>query len=151
MAQAAKLLRAVRMLTENRQCNLCGNAASKRCAGCGTVWYCSAEHQKQDWKAGHKLACLQLQSLKGDEKWESDIRESEAVCILARCNPLRHQCIAFSSNLTLGIILFWLQQPTPHIIVGVILCRRVCGHVSMVNQKGLPTAARAACPVRRDP
>ena len=30
---------------------------SKRCAGCMSVWYCSVECQRADWKARHKQVC----------------------------------------------------------------------------------------------
>jgi len=37
-------------------CALCGIAANKRCARCGVVFYCSKEHQTEDWKV-HKQNC----------------------------------------------------------------------------------------------
>ncbi len=41
---------------EEGKCNECGAPASKKCAGCGSVFYCSVEHQKEDWSS-HKLFC----------------------------------------------------------------------------------------------
>lgn len=39
-------------------CGFCGKAgASKRCAGCKKVHYCSRAHQQQHWKTGHKGVC----------------------------------------------------------------------------------------------
>lgn len=32
------------------KCSVCGGVASKLCSGCGSVGYCSREHQKDDWK-----------------------------------------------------------------------------------------------------
>ncbi|CAG9129457.1 unnamed protein product [Plutella xylostella] len=37
-------------------CNICCSKATQKCAGCQTVYYCSKEHQKKDWKM-HKLLC----------------------------------------------------------------------------------------------
>jgi hypothetical protein len=40
-------------------CSGCGTPGSgfKKCGRCKTACYCSAECQKKDWKAGHKLQC----------------------------------------------------------------------------------------------
>ncbi|CAG0917128.1 unnamed protein product [Notodromas monacha] len=39
-------------------CWVCGQPAyGKRCSKCKTATYCSALHQKTDWKAGHRKAC----------------------------------------------------------------------------------------------
>ena len=48
----------------SRSCPIC--AATDKlsaCAQCGTVWYCTREHQKQHWKAGHKQSCKERQNL----------------------------------------------------------------------------------------
>lgn len=34
----------------------CGKAGSKRCGGCGSIYYCSVEHQKAHW-GEHKTQC----------------------------------------------------------------------------------------------
>ena len=44
------------IIMEDGKCNECGAAASKKCAGCGSVYYCSIEHQKADWTS-HKPFC----------------------------------------------------------------------------------------------
>ena len=38
-------------------CGTCGSPASLVCGGCGDVAYCSKDHQKAGWKAGHKTEC----------------------------------------------------------------------------------------------
>jgi len=42
-------------------CNVCGQEGGEqslqRCSACHVVWYCSQEHQKQDWKKIHKTQC----------------------------------------------------------------------------------------------
>ncbi|KAJ7038409.1 hypothetical protein C8F04DRAFT_951224 [Mycena alexandri] len=38
-------------------CTVCRKATSQKCARCGTAFYCTAEHQKSDWKT-HKYACV---------------------------------------------------------------------------------------------
>lgn len=43
-----------------QRCKLCKcEGAAKRCSACQEVWYCSRDHQKQDWKA-HKEHCTGL-------------------------------------------------------------------------------------------
>jgi hypothetical protein len=44
-------------------CEVCGKESKSRCSACKSVFYCGAEHQKEDWKA-HKVVCGQ----KRDEK-----------------------------------------------------------------------------------
>ena len=39
------------------KCLVCGCLGLKRCGQCNKVHYCSREHQKWDWRAGHKLLC----------------------------------------------------------------------------------------------
>ena len=38
-------------------CAFCGSPATLICGGCGEVAYCSRDHQKKHWKAGHKVNC----------------------------------------------------------------------------------------------
>eukprot|EP01064_Diplonema_japonicum_P031315 TRINITY_DN5551_c0_g1_i1.p1 TRINITY_DN5551_c0_g1~~TRINITY_DN5551_c0_g1_i1.p1 ORF type:complete len:577 (+),score=127.99 TRINITY_DN5551_c0_g1_i1:62-1732(+) len=42
-----------------RKCEFCARrrAEMARCAGCKIAYYCSPEHQKLDWKQGHKKSC----------------------------------------------------------------------------------------------
>ncbi|EAT46912.1 AAEL001936-PA [Aedes aegypti] len=37
-------------------CPVCNQPAKKRCSGCSAAYYCSVEHQRQDWK-NHKNVC----------------------------------------------------------------------------------------------
>ncbi|XP_038113479.1 SET domain-containing protein SmydA-8 [Culex quinquefasciatus] len=39
-----------------RICPVCNEPATKRCSGCSAMYYCSVDHQKQDWK-NHKNVC----------------------------------------------------------------------------------------------
>ena len=39
------------------RCVICDAPAAKRCSGCQCAVYCTAEHQKTDWKVVHKLTC----------------------------------------------------------------------------------------------
>ena len=39
------------------KCALCGKEATKRCSRCKKTWYCTAEHQKQDWKLHKRTVC----------------------------------------------------------------------------------------------
>jgi hypothetical protein len=45
------------METSTETCGSCGLPASLVCGGCGQVAYCSKDHQKAHWKAGHKTNC----------------------------------------------------------------------------------------------
>lgn len=49
------------MSAMNHQCGMqsCNMPASKRCSRCKTTFYCSIEHQKEDW-AVHKLNCPKI-------------------------------------------------------------------------------------------
>lgn len=50
---------------EYRSCPICGEAAKRRCSGCHVQHYCSAEHQRADWKT-HKARCALLKSTRVD-------------------------------------------------------------------------------------
>lgn len=41
---------------ETGKCAVCDKESRTRCAACSGVFYCSAEHQKEDWKK-HKPIC----------------------------------------------------------------------------------------------
>jgi hypothetical protein len=41
------------------KCEICEKAAKSRCSGCIQAFYCSVEHQRQDWK-DHKPNCNPL-------------------------------------------------------------------------------------------
>ena len=38
-------------------CVICHKTASHRCSRCKCVYYCSKEHQKEDWNLSHKSTC----------------------------------------------------------------------------------------------
>lgn len=38
-------------------CKVCGVYAVLKCGGCKIVVYCGKDHQKSDWKNGHKNQC----------------------------------------------------------------------------------------------
>ncbi len=44
--------------SQQGSCNICQKIATNQCAKCKQVFYCSKEHQIQDWKA-HKTQCTQ--------------------------------------------------------------------------------------------
>ena len=44
------------MSGEVSECPICQKEATRVCSGCHCVFYCSAEHQKEDWKF-HKANC----------------------------------------------------------------------------------------------
>ena len=39
-------------------CAVCQQQATNRCSRCQETWYCSVEHQKQDWKVHKTTVCL---------------------------------------------------------------------------------------------
>uniref|UniRef100_A0A8C5RWR8 Programmed cell death 2 n=1 Tax=Laticauda laticaudata TaxID=8630 RepID=A0A8C5RWR8_LATLA len=40
-------------------CRVCGCLGPSTCSKCHKAHYCSKDHQIKDWKAGHKVSCLQ--------------------------------------------------------------------------------------------
>lgn len=40
-------------------CAVCLTPSSKVCAKCHVTYYCSTEHQQQDWKTNHKDSCIE--------------------------------------------------------------------------------------------
>ena len=40
-----------------QSCEICHKKSDMRCSRCHSVFYCSADHQKQDWKQ-HKVKCI---------------------------------------------------------------------------------------------
>ena len=40
-----------------KPCVVCNRETRNKCGGCREVRYCAREHQKQDWKVGHKRTC----------------------------------------------------------------------------------------------
>jgi hypothetical protein len=59
-------LRLVPITAAKNVCAVCVAPANSKCAGCGLVWYCTREHQSEDWKS-HKRMCLSRKK-KGEEK-----------------------------------------------------------------------------------
>ena len=63
-------------------CGYCHNQESqvsfKVCSGCRSVYYCSPEHQKEDWKKNHKAACAIISciSLPIEQKKSMDIEHA---------------------------------------------------------------------------
>ena len=39
------------------KCNVCSRDSRLQCSACFSVYYCGQEHQRQDWKQGHKATC----------------------------------------------------------------------------------------------
>lgn len=50
-------------------CKVCGISADLKCGGCKIAVYCGRDHQKFDWKSGHKnqCKCFEVWSM----KWSS--------------------------------------------------------------------------------
>ena len=42
-------------------CAICGVVSTLKCSKCLSIYYCSAEHQLQDWST-HKLECKLMRS-----------------------------------------------------------------------------------------
>eukprot|EP00794_Sanderia_malayensis_P020589 gene20589-22620_t len=50
-------------------CQVCGYPSSMQCSACKAVFYCSKDHQKLDWKEGHKSGCGVLKQNPKDQKF----------------------------------------------------------------------------------
>lgn len=72
-------------------CPVCNQSAKKRCSGCSVAYYCSVEHQRQDWKH-HKNVCHPFK-ICSDERYgrylvaTKDIKAGETVL---KESPLVH-------------------------------------------------------------
>lgn len=58
-----------------KTCHVCGQAADKICAGCKRVHYCTRIHQKQGWKAGHKVQCIGSQKEDKEDRIAAKIED----------------------------------------------------------------------------
>jgi hypothetical protein len=91
------------------KCGVCDNEAKSRCAGCFQMFYCSREHQKQDWNV-HKTTCSPIK-VKTCEKFgryyvaTRDIKPGE---IVLRESPL----------------VFGPSQATPPVCVGCLQVKK---------------------------
>jgi hypothetical protein len=56
---------------------------AKVCAGCKQVRMCSAECQKQHWKAGHKLVCKKLAAAAAEAEGRSTAASSDSAAATA--------------------------------------------------------------------
>ena len=73
--------------TVAKACKCCEatGVALKRCSGCSTVYYCSPECQKKDWKEGHKVQCARLREQR-NEFQDRMMREiDDSVAALCSC------------------------------------------------------------------
>ncbi|CAD7088383.1 unnamed protein product [Hermetia illucens] len=76
------------------KCVVCGVESKSKCSNCGQAYYCSVEHQKQDWK-NHKLQCHPFK-IEHNEKFgrylvaSRNIKASEVV--------LRESCLVCGPN-----------------------------------------------------
>ncbi|XP_070788684.1 programmed cell death protein 2 isoform X2 [Pituophis catenifer annectens] len=50
-------------------CRVCGCLGPSTCSKCHKAHYCSKDHQIKDWKAGHKVSCLQPEDVIPDHKF----------------------------------------------------------------------------------
>ena len=49
--------RAPMALGDVHRCAACGDPATKRCTGCGVIWYCNQVCQRRHWKRTHRVEC----------------------------------------------------------------------------------------------
>ncbi|KAF3575748.1 hypothetical protein DY000_02034344 [Brassica cretica] len=60
------------MVPDASECSVCGNLTTKKCSRCKSVRYCSAECQRSDWNAGHKLKCKVVKTTTGSSPGRRD-------------------------------------------------------------------------------
>ncbi|KAJ3072211.1 hypothetical protein HDU98_004053 [Podochytrium sp. JEL0797] len=72
-------------------CMVCGrNNDLLRCAGCQSVFYCGAEHQKQDWKAGHRAQCKDLKSARSELAEDGPMDEARSELLLKEVHRINN-------------------------------------------------------------
>jgi len=61
----------------HKSCNT--STATKKCSGCNSVYYCSQEHQKEDWSR-HKITCKKILNRSLSSEKDPDPAESRRWC-----------------------------------------------------------------------
>lgn len=59
-------------------CKVCGKYAGRRCSGCGCIFYCSVEHQRNDWQR-HKNECKEFRKARDGAKVDAKKSKNTAV------------------------------------------------------------------------
>lgn len=71
------------------KCSVCDKDAKSRCAGCFQAFYCSREHQKEDWMA-HRMICSPIKVCHNEKvgRYYTATRNIKAGEIILREAPL---------------------------------------------------------------
>lgn len=70
--------------TKTDVCSVCGNRENLlRCGQCKTIFYCSKEHQKEDWKR-HRLTCKKQSSTESVEKKYGHIIDNQVKSVIPK-------------------------------------------------------------------
>ncbi|XP_058462124.1 SET domain-containing protein SmydA-8 [Malaya genurostris] len=109
-------------------CPVCNQSAKKRCSGCSLVYYCSVEHQKQDWK-NHKHVCHPFK-ISSDERfgrYMEATKDIKAGAIVLKEAPL----VCGPSQITAPVCVGCLQALTEKQFLecercGWPVCKRKC-------------------------
>lgn len=71
-------------VVKTNSCSICGITANLlRCGQCRSVYYCSKQHQKQDWKK-HKVSCKKLAIYDSVEKKYGHIIDNQNSCTIPK-------------------------------------------------------------------
>lgn len=74
----------------SNKCSHCSELAVLQCGGCKLVFYCNKEHQRLDWKNGHKTKCkcYEIKECASIGRYVKSTRDIKAGEIILREKPL---------------------------------------------------------------
>lgn len=96
-------------------CNSCARPTSKRCSGCRTTWYCSAEHLKEDWHR-HRKECTSAQT-----KMDNNLSNTSNSMVVSPSSPKKQLTAVSPSSpkrqlTAVSALLFSPEEERPRII-----------------------------------